>query len=113
MGKNAIIFHGTYCTPDQYWYPWLGEQLESRGYTVDLPHYPELIIINSVNDTWGCDADQGGRSSTSRGTLVLADERHRPAHTIRDRHQPHGRVSHCRQFSMRFRDSVGASHEGA
>lgn len=44
MAKNAIIFHGTDCSPNHpsYWYAWLGSQLESKGYTVELPHYPQI-----------------------------------------------------------------------
>ncbi len=44
MGKNAIIFHGTGCSPDSsyYWYAWLKRELESRGYAVATPHYPGI-----------------------------------------------------------------------
>jgi predicted alpha/beta hydrolase family esterase len=42
--KNAIIFHGTDCKPDDpiYWYAWLGEQLKEAGYEVELPYYPDI-----------------------------------------------------------------------
>jgi len=40
--KKAIIFHGTEETPASYWYAWLGHQLESRGYSVEIPAYPEI-----------------------------------------------------------------------
>ena len=39
---KAIIFHGTDCAPTDYWYPWLAEQLEARGYTVEIPSYPDI-----------------------------------------------------------------------
>jgi predicted alpha/beta hydrolase family esterase len=41
---NAVIFHGTDCSPDNkyYWYSWLKEELENNGYDVDLPHYSEI-----------------------------------------------------------------------
>jgi predicted alpha/beta hydrolase family esterase len=42
MKRNAIIFHGTGGHPDHCWYPWLGAQLEARGYAVEIPHYPGL-----------------------------------------------------------------------
>ncbi|PTL82307.1 alpha/beta hydrolase [Vitiosangium sp. GDMCC 1.1324] len=42
MHKKAIIFHGTDGRPDVCWYPWLGERLKSRGYHVEIPHYPSL-----------------------------------------------------------------------
>jgi len=40
--KRAIIFHGTDCTPSDYWYSWLGEQLKNRGYKVEIPSYPDI-----------------------------------------------------------------------
>lgn len=42
--KSAIIFHGTDCSPDNkyYWYAWLKDELETRGYTVSVPYYPDL-----------------------------------------------------------------------
>jgi uncharacterized protein len=40
--KRAILFHGTDETPDSYWYPWLAEQLRSRSYEVEIPHYPDI-----------------------------------------------------------------------
>ncbi|HSW99622.1 MAG TPA: alpha/beta hydrolase [Patescibacteria group bacterium] len=40
--KKAIIFHGTDETPDTYWYKWLAGKLEERGYTTEIPAYPEI-----------------------------------------------------------------------
>ncbi len=42
MSKKAIIFHGTDCKPDDYWYQWLGQQLEAKGYNVEIPYYPDI-----------------------------------------------------------------------
>jgi hypothetical protein len=42
--RRAIIFHGTCGHPDHCWYRWLGRRLESRGYQVEIPHYPGLNI---------------------------------------------------------------------
>ena len=39
---KAIIFHGTDCKPEDYWYQWLGKQLEACGYAVEIPHYPDI-----------------------------------------------------------------------
>jgi predicted alpha/beta hydrolase family esterase len=44
MGRHAIIFHGTGGNPRVVWYPWLGQRLTERGYTVERPHYPELNV---------------------------------------------------------------------
>jgi predicted alpha/beta hydrolase family esterase len=40
--KKAIIFHGTDEDRSSYWYGWLGKQLESRGYIVEIPAYPAI-----------------------------------------------------------------------
>jgi predicted alpha/beta hydrolase family esterase len=42
MQKKAIIFHGTLGSPDVCWYPWLGKQLEMRGYSVEIPYYQDI-----------------------------------------------------------------------
>ncbi|MFH1501391.1 MAG: alpha/beta hydrolase [archaeon] len=47
--KNAIILHGTSCTPNSYWQPKIKEFLESRGYEVWVPSlpnpdYPDLEV---------------------------------------------------------------------
>lgn len=42
MSKKAIIFHGTDCKPEDYWYQWLGNQLEARDYVVEIPYYPDI-----------------------------------------------------------------------
>ncbi|MGI8554252.1 MAG: RBBP9/YdeN family alpha/beta hydrolase [Dehalococcoidia bacterium] len=42
MNKKATIFHGTGGSPDSCWYAWLGKHLESRGYTVEIPPYPDI-----------------------------------------------------------------------
>ena len=38
--KNACIFHGTSCTPESFWYPYLKTFLETKGYTVWIPSLP-------------------------------------------------------------------------
>jgi uncharacterized protein len=42
--RNAILFHGTGANPDVVWLPWLRERLTSRGYAVEVPHYPGLNV---------------------------------------------------------------------
>lgn len=39
--KNAILYHGTGCTPQSYWFPYLKQELEKRGYTVWAPALPD------------------------------------------------------------------------
>jgi uncharacterized protein len=39
--KNAIIFHGTGCTPSSYWFPNTKKFLENLGYEVWVPQLPD------------------------------------------------------------------------
>lgn len=38
--KNAKLFHGTGCSPNSYWFPYLKRELEKRRYTVYVPQFP-------------------------------------------------------------------------
>ncbi|AKM82369.1 TPA: alpha/beta hydrolase [Candidatus Berkelbacteria bacterium] len=38
--KNAIILHGTGDSADNFWFPYVKKELESRGYDVWLPNLP-------------------------------------------------------------------------
>jgi len=38
--KNAIILHGTGDTKDSYWFPYMKEKLEEKGFAVWLPQLP-------------------------------------------------------------------------
>lgn len=60
--KNAIIFHGTDCTPDEYWYEWIAEKLRQKWYTATVPYYPDInhenietflpkVLSNHIFDT--------------------------------------------------------------
>lgn len=39
---RVVIFHGTDCKPDMFWYSWLENELESIGFDVELLHYPNI-----------------------------------------------------------------------
>lgn len=39
--KNAKLFHGTGCTPDSYWFPYVKRELTNRGFDVLAPQLPE------------------------------------------------------------------------
>lgn len=39
---NAIIFHGTQCKPEDFWYQSVQRALEAKGYTVSLPYYEDM-----------------------------------------------------------------------
>ncbi len=38
--KNAIILHGTGDSPDLFWFPYIKEKLEEKGFEVWLPQLP-------------------------------------------------------------------------
>jgi uncharacterized protein len=40
MVKSAIIIHGSIGHPEENWFPWLGQELEKRGYRVFIPAFP-------------------------------------------------------------------------
>ena len=40
---NFFIFHGIYGHPDENWFPWLKEELESMGFEVTVPKFPTPI----------------------------------------------------------------------
>lgn len=42
--KNVNIFHGTGCTPDSYWFPYLKKELEQRGYHISAPQLPDADV---------------------------------------------------------------------
>ena len=39
--KNANLFHGTGCNSNSYWFPYVKQELEKRGYTVWVPNLPD------------------------------------------------------------------------
>ena len=39
--KNAIMLHGTACTPTSYWFPSIRKNLEGTGYQVWVPQLPD------------------------------------------------------------------------
>lgn len=47
---KVIILHGTSCSPDMYWYPYIKEKLENKGYSVFVPSLPNPHDANI--DEW-------------------------------------------------------------
>jgi len=41
MAKRVFIIHGWEGTPEEGWLPWLKQELESRGFIVDVPSMPD------------------------------------------------------------------------
>lgn len=48
--KTAIIIHGTGGSPEENWFPWMKEQLETDWYKVYVPRFP--TPHNQDVDTW-------------------------------------------------------------
>lgn len=47
---NFIIIHGIYGNPEENWFPWLKQQLESRGFEVIAPKFP--TPLNQTLESW-------------------------------------------------------------
>ncbi|MFH1389025.1 MAG: alpha/beta fold hydrolase [Patescibacteria group bacterium] len=77
--KNAIILHGAGNNSQGNWFPWLGSELEKRGYKVWIPDLPNsdepnlndwLDTIFSNKD-WQFDEDSIIIGHSAGATLVL------------------------------------------
>jgi predicted alpha/beta hydrolase family esterase len=44
--KNAILLHGMYGNPDNFWFSWLRKQLIGQGYAVAAPQLPNPDVPN-------------------------------------------------------------------
>lgn len=42
--KNAILLHGSSCTPNSYWLPSVKNSLEKKGYSVWAPQLPDPAV---------------------------------------------------------------------
>jgi predicted alpha/beta hydrolase family esterase len=38
--KNVVILHGTGETDNSFWFPWIKNKLQQKGYTVSIPLFP-------------------------------------------------------------------------
>lgn len=79
MSKRAVILHGTDNTPNDVWYPWVQQQLESEGYQVFFPvlpnnHIPDRRVYDEFLRNSGWDFSNNiivGHSSGSTTVLNL------------------------------------------
>jgi predicted alpha/beta hydrolase family esterase len=75
---KAIIFHGTDCKPEDFWYGWLQKKLEAKGYTAEVPYYPSINkepveeTINKVLDDHDITEDTILIGHSSGVPLILA-----------------------------------------
>ncbi len=49
---NVFIFHGTEGYPEENWFPWLKEKLESKGCNVIVPQFPTPPVVSAKISEW-------------------------------------------------------------
>jgi uncharacterized protein len=49
---NIFIFHGTEGYPEENWFPWLKEKLESNGHKVFVPQFPSPPVVSAKISGW-------------------------------------------------------------
>src|SRR3989338_4746318 len=52
MQTNVFIFHGTEGYPEENWFPWLKERLETKGCKVFVPQFPSPPVVPSKISEW-------------------------------------------------------------
>lgn len=52
MKSNVFIIHGTEGNPNKNWYPWLKNELETKGHNVIVPHFPSPPIVAAIISEW-------------------------------------------------------------
>lgn len=52
MKTNVFIFHGTEGHPGENWFPWLKEELETKGYNVIVPQFPSPPVVAAKVHEW-------------------------------------------------------------
>jgi len=50
--KNVFIFHGTEGYPEENWFPWLKEKLESKELEVFVPQFPSPPVVPAKISEW-------------------------------------------------------------
>lgn len=50
--KNIFIIHGTEGYPEENWFPWLKEKLETKGHAVFVPQFPSPPIVPAKIAEW-------------------------------------------------------------
>jgi predicted alpha/beta hydrolase family esterase len=50
--SNIFIFHGTEGHPKENWFPWLKQELETKGYNVIVPQFPSPPVIPAKISEW-------------------------------------------------------------
>lgn len=67
--SRAVIFHGYDAAPSDHWFPWLADELTSRGISTEVPAFPEPATPQV--EAWEAVVQKNlGRPDT--GTAVVA-----------------------------------------
>jgi predicted alpha/beta hydrolase family esterase len=84
---KATLFHGTGCTPDSYWFPYIKKNLEERGYEVEVPVLPNAEnpsladwLPVALKGSYDEDTILIGHSSGSALILSLLENIQTPVH---------------------------------
>lgn len=72
MDKNVFIFHGSFSSSSENWFPWLTEKLESEGYEVIAPDMPfgKKQSLESWLEEFGKNRDKMSRDSIVIGHSI-------------------------------------------
>ncbi len=76
--KNAVIFHGIGSSPNDFWFPYVRQELEKKGYKVWVPELPQAedpdikIQTPYVLKNWKIDGDTILIGHSSGASLILA-----------------------------------------
>ena len=52
MKSSIFIFHGTERYPEENWFPWLKEKLETKGFRVFVPQFPTPPVVAAELSEW-------------------------------------------------------------
>lgn len=88
--SNAFIFHGTAGSPEDNWFPWLKNELESQGITTTVPRFPTpegesleawFDVLDSQNQKIGSESLLIGHSKGGMFLLKVLERLAEPVKT--------------------------------
>lgn len=68
--SNIFIFHGTEGYPEENWFPWLKERLETMGHKVFVPQFPSPPVVPAKISEW-FDALSGYEQHINENTIII------------------------------------------
>lgn len=67
---NIFIFHGTEGHPQENWFPWLKQELETKGYDVTVPQFPLPPVVPAEIAEW-FDMLKGHEANINERTVII------------------------------------------